>query len=213
MSNEKPKNIYQRILDVQKDVKYVQKDKAVNVPGQGSYKAVTHDMVVSVARESLIANGVIIYPEQLDSEMLITRDVKSDIKMHLYSGKYNINFVNSDDPNDRIIVPINAHAADNGDKAPGKAITYATKTAILKVLNLETGEDEESRAEKAEKIKTINDNQEDMLVDLIEGDQKLWLNLQKAYNITHLNQIQSVKFEEVKKRISDYKDKKKNANN
>ena len=212
MSNEKPLNIFQRIIKVMAEVKYVQKDKQVTGGGQ-NYKAVTHDQVVSVARESLLKNGIVIYPEQVGNYMPVMRDLKADIKMHLYSGDYIINFVNSDNPEDRIQVPINAHAADNGDKAPGKAITYATKTAILKVLNLETGEDEESRAEKAEKIKTINDNQEDELVDLIEGDQKLWLNLQKAYNITHLNQIQSVKFEEVKKRVSDYKEKKKNASN
>ena len=34
---------------------------------------------------------------------------------------------------------------DNADKAPGKAISYAFKYALLKTFALETGEDEESR--------------------------------------------------------------------
>ena len=34
---------------------------------------------------------------------------------------------------------------DNADKSPGMALSYATKYAILKVFNIETGEDEESR--------------------------------------------------------------------
>ena len=50
---EQTLNIYQRINAVMQAVKYVQKDKAVNGGGQ-NYKAVTHDQVVSVARQALI---------------------------------------------------------------------------------------------------------------------------------------------------------------
>lgn len=137
-------NIYQRINAVMQEVQYVQKDKAISGGGQ-SYKAVTHDQVVSVCRKALVKHGIVIYPEQLRGEILIKRDVSIDIKMHLYSGDYAIHFVNMDKPDDKVTVTINAHAADNGDKAPGKAITYATKAAILKTLNLETGENDESR--------------------------------------------------------------------
>lgn len=130
-------NIYQRINEVMKAVKYVQKDATV----QG-YKAVSHDQVVSVARAELVKAGVVIYPEQIGAGT-VTKSEGS--KMHLYSAFYQINFVNVDAPEDRIQVMIEAHAQDNGDKAPGKAVTYATKAAILKVLCLETGEGEESR--------------------------------------------------------------------
>ncbi len=50
-----------------------------------------------------------------------------------------------DEPTDRITVRLDAHADDYGDKAPGKALSYATKYAILKVLMLESGENEEGR--------------------------------------------------------------------
>jgi hypothetical protein len=65
--------------------------------------------------------------------------------MHLYSGDYIVHFVNIDDPKDTASVSINAHAADNGDKAPGKAASYATKYAMLKMFSLETGENDEQR--------------------------------------------------------------------
>lgn len=135
------KNIYQRIADVMRKVEYIKKDKKVD-----TYMAVTYDNVVAACRAELIAAGVMVYTEQVKAEMLITRDVKADVKMHLYSGTYNVHFVNVDKPDDRVTVAINAHANDNGDKAPGKCVTYATKTAILKVLLLETGENDESRA-------------------------------------------------------------------
>jgi hypothetical protein len=43
------------------------------------------------------------------------------------------------------MVIVSAHANDQGDKAPGKALSYAVKSAILKVLMIETGESDESR--------------------------------------------------------------------
>ena len=136
------KNIYQRLAEVMKAVTYVKKDRKVE-----TYMAVTYDQVVAACRAELVKAGVLVYPEQMASEMLIKRDVKNDVKMHLYSGTYNVHFVNIDKPDDRVTVIINAHANDNGDKAPGKCATYAVKTAVLKVLLLETGENDESRAE------------------------------------------------------------------
>ena len=134
------KNIFQRIAAVMADVQYVQKDRKVD-----TYMAVTHDKVVSEVRASLVKHGIVIYPEQVDGKLLIQRD-GINIKMHLYSGDYLIHFVNVDKPEDRATVRVQAHANDNGDKAPGKAMTYATKTAMLKIFTLETGENDESRA-------------------------------------------------------------------
>lgn len=164
------KNIYQRINDVMKEVSYVQKDASISGAGP-SYKAVTHDQVVSVARSALVSHGVVIFPEQLKGEVLIKRDVPSGVKMHLYAGTYNIHFVNIDAPEDRITLIVEAHAADNGDKAPGKCITYATKTAMLKVLCLETGENDESREEVRERYATVSDQQIDQLIKAISSAQ------------------------------------------
>lgn len=133
------KNIYQRINEVMKEVKYVQKDASI----QG-YKAVTHDQVVSVARQQFVDNGIVMSVSQLEGKF---DDPLNGGKMRLYTGKYEISLINIDDPEQRVTVVIEAHALDHGDKAPGKCATYATKTAILKLLWLETGENDESREE------------------------------------------------------------------
>ena len=161
-------NIYQRINNVMKSVQYVQKDSSVSGMG-GGYKAVSHDQVISVARQSLVDNGVIIFPNQIKGEFLQMRDVNATptpIKMGLYSGTYEINFVNIDDGSDKITATIEAHANDNGDKAPGKALSYATKSAILKVLNLETGESDESREDQRD-FNLISAEQVDQLFPLL----------------------------------------------
>jgi len=139
-------NIYQRINAVMKDIEVVAKDTQVS-GGGANYKAVSHDMVTAVLRKHLVAQGIVVHLEQLQSEILVKRelDAKTPVKMMLYSGDYGVSFVNMDNPEDRVTVTINAHASDNGDKAPGKAASYATKMAMLKMFSLETGENDESR--------------------------------------------------------------------
>ena len=139
-------NIYQRINAVRKAIGYVQKDKAVSTGG-GSYKAVTHDAVTGMVRASLIEHGVIIVPSVVNS---VFHPKEPDAKQRLYEATFQIEFVNMDEPTDRIVTQQTAHALDNGDKAPGKAMSYATKYAILKLFNIETGEDEESRYQTEE---------------------------------------------------------------
>ena len=167
-------NIYQRINAVMQAVKYVQKDATVE-----RYKAVSHDQVVSVAREELVKAGIVIYPEQRAGEVTEVMQTRNGGRMALYCGDYTVHFVNIEDPTDRISVPVQAHAMDNGDKAPGKAVTYATKTALLKVLCLETGENDESRAEIRELSQPVTDEQAETLKSLLaetESDTGKFLN-------------------------------------
>lgn len=139
-------NIYQRINEVRKAIGYVQKDKAVSTGG-GSYKAVTHDAVTGMVRAALIEHGVVIVPSVVSS---VFNAKEPEAKQRLYEATFQIEFVNMDEPTDRIVTQQTAHALDNGDKAPGKAMSYATKYAILKLFNIETGDDEESRYQQDE---------------------------------------------------------------
>lgn len=136
-------NIYQRLNEVRKKVEYIRKDAKV----QG-YKAVTHDAVTSEVRPHLIENGVMIVPRLRESAYIDTGTTTgSGTPWMRYEATYEIDFVNIDSPEDHITLPIESHALDQGDKAPGKAMSYAVKYALLKVLNIETGENEEGRQE------------------------------------------------------------------
>lgn len=101
----------------------------------------------------MVKNGIVMFPVQVGGE-LMPPSQKADgslSAMRLYEGRYEFNFVNIDKPEDRITVPVVAHASDSGDKAPGKCLTYAAKQAVLKLLWLETGENDESREELRER--------------------------------------------------------------
>lgn len=134
-------NIYQRLNEIKKKVAYLKKDKQVE-----SYMAVTHDAVTAATREHFIEHGVIIVPAELSSQTINTGMVTAKGTPFIrFEAKYRVEFVNMDEPTDRLAVDFSAHALDHGDKAPGKAHSYATKYAVLKVLQLETGETEEGR--------------------------------------------------------------------
>jgi hypothetical protein len=174
-------NIYQRINAVMKEVEYVRKDAKV----QG-YSAVTHDMVTAVLRGSMVKHGIVVQLEQKSSEILERRDKAAGVSMMLYSGTYDVHFVNIDKPEERATITLDAHAADNGDKAPGKCASYATKHAMLKLFSLETGENDESRVEH---LKTLSDDELDKLTKAIKDAGKDDAYMIKKAGVASLDQL------------------------
>lgn len=170
---EEAKNIYQRLNEVRKKVSYLQKNKEVK--GQG-YKAVTHDEVTAYLREHFIEYGIVTVPSQVTSGFENVGETKNGAIIIRYNGWYEIKFMNIDEPSDFIQMSVESHAMDHGDKAPGKALSYAVKYAMLKVLNIETGEDEESRIEvqkrieeSKEKLNTDHPKRDDAVTNLASG--------------------------------------------
>ena len=139
----KPMNLFQRINQVRTKVDYAQKLKNVD----NKYNVVTHDQITAIVRQHMIDAGIVCYPELVASASLSKEEGSQQFR---YEATYAFHFVNADEPTDRIAVTIQAHAMDNADKAPGKALSYAKKYAVLKVFEIETGEDEESRFKEVE---------------------------------------------------------------
>lgn len=156
-------NIYQRVNEVRKAVDYLIKDKKVE-----SYMAVTHDAVTAAVRTHFIKHGVLIFPSAVvqsivkDTGTLTSRGTPF-IRLEI---RYRFDVVNADDPADRFSIEIEAHALDHGDKAPGKALSYAKKYAVLKLLEIETGEEEEGRQEQHKPKNTPTQQTKDAFDDL-----------------------------------------------
>ncbi len=55
-------------------------------------------------------------------------------------------FVNIDNPDDYIDITTYGDGVDTQDKAPGKAMTYADKYALLKAYKIQTGDDPDAGA-------------------------------------------------------------------
>jgi len=135
--------IGRRVIEVCKQYGYLQtgKDKI-----DGKYKAVSYDDLIGGIRKHLVDAGIVIYPQLTSGATVATGKTTSQgTPIIRYEGVFDVVFMNSDDKSDRFTVVVPVHAEDTGDKAPGKAITYAVKSAILKMFQVESGDEEESR--------------------------------------------------------------------
>jgi hypothetical protein len=140
-------NIYQRIIAVQKTCTYVKKDSEVGY-GKNAYKAVSHDAVQEVVRQAMIDNEMVVMVSQQGKGEHYDGETKSGTANIRFEAVYDVSFICADKPEDRHTVSIEAHGEDFNDKGPGKAISYAVKTAFLKTFQLATGEDDEARLEE-----------------------------------------------------------------
>jgi hypothetical protein len=122
-------NLHQRINEVRKEVTYIQKVKKQTM----QYSIVSHDDVTAKLRPSLIKWGIAYYPSMLEVSQNGNRT----------ECKFEVAFVNIDDPEDEIFVPTLGYGIDSSDKGPGKAISYGVKMALLKTFNLESGDEED----------------------------------------------------------------------
>jgi len=150
----------------------------------------------------LAANGIVVTAEKAKD----SRSRSNAKGNYIYEGDFNITYINMDNPEDKFTTLIESHAMDAGDKAPGKAITYATKTSMLKVFQVETGLDDESRAEKGD-VDFIDNDQVQVLYNLIvdAGTQRLTPKgekLARAYKFNHLSEIKSSKYDEILRKAS-----------
>ena len=176
-------NIYQRLNKVREAVSYLQKDASV----QG-YRAITHDMVTSEVRPHFIQYGIMVVPKQTSGELRDTgKTTSKGTSVTVYVATYEIEFVNIDKPEDKVVVFIGAIAEDQNDKGPGKAVSYATKTAILKLLSIETGESDESRQEQKPSYITEKQTVDlDALAIEVSADMTKFLKYFKIDEIAHL---------------------------
>ena len=159
--------IYKKIHDIMKKVSVVAKDGQLGF-GNNTFSIVTHDKVVSVVRQHFLDSDVIVVPHQVDKGVSVPGTTKNGGNKIRFEALYDVDFIDIEDGS-KITIRSEAHAEDSGDKASNKALTYAVKNALLKVLMLQSSDD--ANQEVANKI---NANQITMIKNLVEStDTKL----------------------------------------
>ena len=184
---KKPSNIHQRVLGVMDDLHYVKKeDKKVN----GQYTFASHDGVTAALHPFLVKHRIVVIPTVVEH----TRDG------NLTVVNVEVNFVNADMPEDKITINSIGTGTDNQDKGIGKAVSYATKYAFLKVFVLETGDDIEKHSidhkpdttpqtQATTSVNIISKKQADILQNLMDAtksDQELFCSHFKVNELTDL---------------------------
>lgn len=152
MEQIKEMNIFEKLLKITSEMKNVNKNLEVGV-GKSSYKAVGEADVLKAVKELEEKYRVYSYPvdrKVIDKGVLETEKEYIDKNGNKSVQKGNqlfmrietiYKFVNVDKTEESIEIKTYGDGIDTQDKAPGKAMTYGDKYALMKAYKIITGED------------------------------------------------------------------------
>lgn len=142
--------IYERVAAIANEVGTVAKNLNVETGKGKSYKAVSEGDVLAAIKPLEAKYRVYSYPVNrsvVDSGTIVSTLRDGSEKKQLYLRiETTYRFVNLDDPTDTLDVVTYGDGVDSQDKAPGKAMTYADKYALLKAYKIQTGDDPDQEA-------------------------------------------------------------------
>lgn len=167
MANEKNLNIYQKLDLARVEIGIVQKSVSV----MNNYKAVCETDILKAVNEAEHKVGLYSFLESLDILKSIQQNGFNFIRVRV-----GVKIVNIDKPEECLVFYGLGDGLDKGDKACGKAVTYAMKYALMKGYKIPSGED--SDYFKNEEIKP-----EPMAT---ESQIQFYTSLVGAENLTHI---------------------------
>lgn len=163
IKENKERNIFEKMSLITNEISTVGKKLKVQVNKNASYNAVSERDILDAVKPIEFKYGVYSYPVDrkiIENDVLVKETEYNGQKTtsnSLYMRVETIyRFVNIEKPEEFIDIKTYGDGIDTGDKAPGKATTYADKYALMKAYKISTGDDPDKDAspEKGyEKIK------------------------------------------------------------
>lgn len=141
-------NIFQRMLKVTAEISTVAKNLEVGF-GSSKYKAVGEADILRAVKPIEEKYGIYSYPVERDvlESGTMEKETKNGKGVQLYLRiKTVYRFVCVDDPTSYIDIVSYGDGVDTQDKAPGKAMTYSDKYALMKAYKIQTGDDPDQYA-------------------------------------------------------------------
>ena len=206
-------NIYQRLLRITEEISTVAKNLSVGV-GKSSYKAVGEADVLAAVKPIEIKYGVYSYP--YDRRIIESYEM---VSKNTYNGqeveKRNLfvrvettyRFVNVDKPDEFIEIKSYGDGVDSQDKAPGKAMTYSDKYALLKAYKIQTGDDPDQQASAplARTSKTISAVKAKALVSALQDANVNVSALLEQYKVKAATDLTEEQHSEIMARVQKVK--------
>lgn len=153
----KEMNIFQKLEAITNELGFVAKNLNVAVSKNNSYKATGEVDVLEAVKPLENKYGVYSYAinREIIASDILTQTTQYGERTSLFLRmKVTYRFVNTDNPKDYIETISFAEGIDSGDKASGKAMTYADKYALMKAYKISTGEDPDQKASEEYKKPT-----------------------------------------------------------
>ena len=152
----KEMNIYQKLHCITSEMQTVAKNLEITTKTDKngkpirSYKAVSERDIIDAVKPLEAKYRVKSYPHErhiIDSGFLENTDYNGIVKKSFYLRVEVIyRFVNIDNPDEYVETTAYGDGIDTGDKATGKAMTYADKYALMKMYQISTGDDPDQNA-------------------------------------------------------------------
>ena len=159
-------NIFQKMLMIEKELGVVAKNLEIQATKTSGYKAVSERDVIDAVKPLEAVYGVFSYPAirtVIKDELLENarefkgEQVKTISKFMRIETVYR--FVNVDKPEEFIEITSYGDGIDTGDKATGKAMTYADKYALMKAYKISTGDDPDATKSADDGYKVIQSDE------------------------------------------------------
>lgn len=176
----KEMNIFEKMSAITNELGVVAKNLNVDMGKGKSYKAVQEKDILDAVKPLEEKYRVYSYPT--DSN-ITDKDVL--VKESEYNGNVTrtntlfmrleriYRFVNIDKPDEYLDIKSYGDGLDTGDKAPGKAMTYADKYALMKAYKIATGDDPDKDASPENgysKEELITDEQKETIKSMFTND-------------------------------------------
>lgn len=143
--SENKKNLHQRILDVMQTMGAIKKGGTAEYGDKYAYHKI--DDIDDKLRHALVEHGVTVVVAEIKDRKLESyeeADKYRNIKTKWYAECLIVlELTNADDPSDTKTIQGWGQGLDSSDKATGKAISYAAKSAYLSAFHLRGQPDNE----------------------------------------------------------------------
>lgn len=189
-------NIYEKMSAITNELGVIAKNLNVDMGKGKSYKAVQEKDVLDAVKPIEEKYRVYSYPKErkvIDNGIL-EKETQYGISKNMYLRiETTYEFVNIDNPEEKIQMTSYADGIDSGDKATGKAMTYSDKYSLLKAYKIATGDDPDKDASPEKGYRQPQDtnliNEFERLVIETESDKQEIYKYFKVNDITDLDNV------------------------
>lgn len=200
-------SIYEKMANIRDEAGVIAKNLEIEINRSKKYKAVSERDVLDTIRPLMQKYRVFAFPvsrecDERDRLVSVSNfNGQETTRTNLYFHYKNVmRFVNLDKTEEHIDVVTYSTGIDTGDKADGKAMTYADKYAFMKAFMLSTGDDPDQEASKEYKT-TITNEQWESLKRMYSKDEIR--GMYEELGITNGKSIPSEYFEKKKKEYDE----------
>lgn len=182
-------NIFEKMSAITNELGVIAKNLNVDMGKGKSYKAVQEKDILDAVKPLEEKYKVFSYP--VDSEI---KDSDILVKETEYNGNITrtntlfmrlertYRFVNIEKPDEYVDIKSYGDGVDTGDKAPGKAMTYADKYALMKGYKIATGDDPDAEG-SPEKGYAKQETYREQLIKYCKDKKLDMKEISEAYNL------------------------------